>query len=800
MDREFVVSETCWHCGDECKTTDFLKDDHQFCCQGCVTVYELLNNNELCDYYSFNERSGNKIASAAFNEYEIFDNPDVLDQYLKFKDGIRHHVTLKIPGIHCSSCVYLLENLHRLDLGVIKSEISFLKKELYLVYDASKTNLRSICELLGKIGYAPLVNNDKQSVDLYKKTLSKHYIKLSIAGFAFGNVMMFSFPEYVGGGFENSEYKYLFPIINLFLSIPVLLYSATDYYKSAWQSIKQKQLNLDVPITLGIFALFLRSLLDIYMGSSIGFFDSFCGFVFFLLTGKTFQMKFYEHLNFERNYRSYFPLAVNKQTPDGYKISLVDQLKEGDVIRIRNSEIIPCDSELLTESADIDYAFVTGENHPVHIHQREKIYAGGRVIGLTAELLVRKNAEKSYLNQLWSKAAQRESSVKPVTQSADIAGRYFSYAILVLAALTFLVHLDLGWLEALSRMSAVAIVACPCALALSAPFTFGTASGLLARTGFFFKDAFSIERFSKSNILVFDKTGTLTSTRKTTVIPHLIADTDLAEIKSIFLGSMHPMSKIIADSIRTHVEHQVTSFQEHTGLGLEATVKGHHWLLGSQRFLFVHRQIIPPADNSGSGSVYVSCDGHYLGYFDIRFEYRDGLQTMLKQLEFDYPVVMLSGDKDYDRAILETYLSNKSNIVFNLSPSEKADYIEKLNKQGLTVMIGDGLNDSAALQTSSVGIAVVEEQSHFTPSCDAIIAAERIPLFDRYMKFAKSLKWILYTTFSVSILYNSIGLFFAFRGELTPLISAILMPLSSVTVISIAISLTTLSAYRRKII
>lgn len=800
MEVEIQQGTKCFHCGDQCESIDYSSDGHNFCCNGCLTVYELLNQGDLCDYYQFNERSGNKTHKTAFNEYDVFENQEIVDRVLNFKSETSYHVTLKIPGIHCSSCVYLLENLSRLDSGIVKSEISFLKKELFLVYDPNKTELKKICKLLAKLGYAPLINNNEQQSPIYKKILKTHYIKLSIAGFAFGNVMMFSFPEYLGGGFEHSPYKSLFPLINLMLSIPVFFYSAVDYYKSAWNSIRQKQLNLDVPVTVGIFALFLRSNLDIFISNQVGFFDSFCGFVFFLLIGKTFQMKFYDHLNFERNYKSYYPLAVLKKFLNEFRSELVDKLEEGDIIRIRNQEIIPCDSILTSNEAEIDYSFVTGENTPVRIHFGEKVYAGGRVAGLSSDFRVKKNAEKSYLNQLWSKSYEKIGDAKSVTGFADIAGRYFTYGIMLLCALTFLYHLDLGWMEALYRLSSVAIVACPCALALAAPFTLGTGSGILAKAGFYFKDAFSLERFSRSKILVFDKTGTLTSTKESQVFSSLETHEFDNELKSVFQNSLHPLSRLIAGYFENETSVKPDSYHEVKGSGIISEINGRKFIIGSARFLNESGVYVPLDQQKNSGSVFVSINQNYIGRFDIRFAYRKGLDKMFGEINENHEIFLLSGDKDNERSFLLHYIRNENNLRFNMTPEGKAEIVTDLNRNDICVMIGDGLNDAAALQSASVGISVVEEQSQFTPSCDAILAAEKMPEFNRYTKFAKSLQYVIFTTFAVSILYNSIGLFFAVQGKLTPLLSAILMPLSSITVISIAISLTTFIAWRKKIL
>ncbi len=305
-------SVKCVHCGDDCGKYPVVWEGKNFCCHGCKTVYQMLNQNKLNQYYKMVDTPGVKVEHQDFgNKYAFLDNDEIKEKLLDFSEGEISKVTLYIPSIHCASCIWLLENLQTLDKGVKHSLVNFVKKEVSITFNHQEITLRHLVELLASIHYIPQINLN-QLEGKEKPTADRELlIKIGIAGFAFGNIMLLSMPEYLSFGRElDEEYRNFFGWVNIFLSLPVLFYSSNEYLLSAYKNLRHKIINIDLPISLGILALSLQSYYEILSGTGPGYLDSFTGFVFFLLIGKWYQNKTYQSLSFDRDYKSYFPVAA----------------------------------------------------------------------------------------------------------------------------------------------------------------------------------------------------------------------------------------------------------------------------------------------------------------------------------------------------------------------------------------------------------------------------------------------------------------------------------------------------------
>jgi Cu+-exporting ATPase len=285
--------------------------------------------------------------------------------------------------------------------------VSFGKKFLDIEFDPKLVKLSELGNLLSSLGYSPSVNLD--SGEQKKSHVDRSLVyRLAIAGFCFGNVMLFSFPEYLGLDQHDEYLMRMFSWLNLSLAVPVFFYSAKGYFLSALKSFRQKQINIDVPIAAGLLALFVRSGYDIISATGSGYLDSFTGLVFFLLVGRWFQSKTYESLAFDRDFSSYFPLAISRMENDDWKPVIIYELKVGDQIRVRSMEIVPADAVLLDAQAYFDYSFVTGEAKPVKAVQGDMVYAGGKLIGQPVQLIVQKKTSQSHLTSLWNKDSFRK--------------------------------------------------------------------------------------------------------------------------------------------------------------------------------------------------------------------------------------------------------------------------------------------------------------------------------------------------------------------------------------------------------
>ncbi len=773
---------SCYHCGDPCDKEDIFIEDKPFCCQGCKMVYEILNQNDLVSYYTIEDQPGTTQKNQKETNYEFLDDPDVKASLISFSDGSVLKVTFFFPQIHCSSCIWLLEHLYKLNEGVQSAQVNFLKKEGTFMIDEKEFSLRQLVELLSSIGYAPdlkLADQEKERAAVDRSL----YYKLGVAGFAFGNIMLLSFPEYLG--VEDTNFQIWFGYFNVLLALPVLLYCARDYLLSAWWGIRQGRVNMDVPIALGILTLFGRSVFEIFSHTGAGYLDSFAGLVFFLLIGKWFQQATYHTLHFERNYKSYFPISVTVKRDNDWRSIPLNKVEVEDILLIRNQELIPADGILTKGKGQIDYSFVTGESDPVSKNPGDIVYAGGKQVGQSIEITVNKKVEQSYLTQLWNESAFHEQTENKSLRFADQTGKYFTIVILGIAFTTLIYWSIFDPSLAINAFTAVLIIACPCAIALSIPFTYGNVLRILARYQFFIKHINVIEAIQNLNHIVFDKTGTLTSSVDQEV-QFIGADLSAEEktwIKSLANESAHPLSRKIVQSIEDTKVRAVTDFAELPGQGIQGRVGETALKIGAAKY-------VGTASKVNGTTAHLSINGKERGYFQFNNPMRAGLVENFERLAQDYQLSLLSGDNDREKKRFSNLFTAEETMHFEQSPLQKLQYIQKMQNEGQTVMmIGDGLNDAGALKQSDVGVVITENINNFTPASDAILAAEQFPNLSAMLVYVRISKRVIWATYLLAFVYNVVGLSFAIPGTLSPVVAAILMPLSSVTVVIVGVGL-----------
>jgi len=793
-----MESEKCVHCGDDCGKYPVVWEDENFCCHGCKTVYQLLNQNKLHKYYTIVDTPGVRVEKQEFgNKYAFLDNEEIRNNLLDFSEGDISKVSLFIPAIHCSSCIWLLENMHMLDKGVKSSLVNFVKKEVSITYNEKEISLRRLVELLASVHYIPQINLDKAEGKEKPKGDKSLLIKIGIAGFAFGNIMLISMPEYLSFGVELEEqYRDFFGWINVLLSLPVLFYSSSGYLLSAFKNLRHKIVNIDLPISLGILALSLQSYYEIISGTGSGYLDSFAGFIFFLLIGKWYQDKTYKSLSFDRDYKSYFPVAVTKLTEAGEVSTPLKNLKVGDRILIRNQELIPTDGVVSKGRANIDYSFVTGESMPVGKKEGDVVFAGGKQIGSAVEILVKKDVAQSQLTQLWNQNVDKEKAQSKITSLIDRLSKNFTIAVLFIAVTTAIYWYFTDPSIALLAFTSVLIVACPCAIALSMPFSFGSSMRIFGHKGFYLKNTDVVERLTKIDTVVFDKTGTITYNRSKNVklVDGELALEEIVAIKSLARQSAHPLSAAVFDFLDVDRIEDVEDFMEIPSSGIKGQVKGLDVKMGSAEFVLCNKR----EKGAFASEVFVSINGNCKAHFVVDSKYRKGMQDIIDTLKPAYDLHVLSGDNDAEKIRLARIFGSDEHLYFNQSPGDKLEYIQGLKEASRQVlMIGDGLNDAGALNASNVGISIADDIYQFSPACDAILEAGRFADLVKFIRFSKASLNIVKISYLISIIYNIIGLTFAVQGLLSPIIAAILMPLSSVTVVAFVTFTTRITARSR---
>lgn len=716
--------------------------------------------------------------------YSILEDYRIAQHQISWKQGSLIKAHFEIPSMHCASCIWLLDQLHKFDRGIHSSDVDFLRKTVYVEFDATLTSLRKIALLLSSLGYEPLLNAERghgSAAAPQKTAIRRLYMRIGVAGFAAGNIMMFSISHYLAGdGGLLPSLELLFNTLSILLSIPVLVYSASPWFTSAYSALRRRHINLDVPVALGISVLFVRSIADITLGHGEGFLDSFAGLVLFLLIGRLFHQKAFDAVSFDRTFRSFFPLSVRVDVRGEQRIIPIDDVQTGDTILIRNGEIVPCDSVLISPAAYIDYSFVTGESTPIELVGGSVVHAGGKVVGKTATLTATAPASQSHLASLWERYG-KHTERRSFTDLSDKFGARFTAIAITTAVVGFVAWLpDVG--AALNVFTAVLIIACPCALTIAAPVTLGTAMGALGRNKIFIKNTGTLLELSKSDTIVFDKTGTLTEPLNTiTFSGRELSDAEWYSIRGIASHSIHPVAQSIAIGTPSV---EVDSVYEEIGQGIEGRCNDHYVRLGTRQFVV--------SDGETDDSTHISIDGDYVGSLTLQSKLRDGMHEMMDELRrvpARRPLLTLvaTGDSERDKPVLCSLFSNHQ-MSFRLSPEDKVRSVQELQTLGRAVMmVGDGLNDAAAMGCANVSVAVTNDTSTLVPACDVVMPAGLLHRLPAILKFAGSMITVIRANLIFTIAYNVLGIALALAGLLTPVLTAIMMPVSSLVVVGLSV-------------
>lgn len=773
-------STLCYHCGDPCELNIISYDEKHFCCNGCVAVYTILNQNNLGDYYCLTNNPGTKKGNQLHRDYALIDDKSYRSKLIAYEDDHILKVSFYLPQIHCSSCLYLMEHLHAIDKRILHSAVNFTEKKVYLTILQSDHALQSAANLLASLGYAPEFDFEERK----KSSTHPYVIMIGVTGFCFANIMLLSFPEYFGLSVGEELLLKVFRFLNLGLSIPVFLIAAKVFFAKAYGGIKNKYVNIDLPVSLAIVVTFLRSMYEIFTGSGIGYLDSMSGIVFFMLIGRWMQDKTVASLKFDRHLKSYFPISVEVMHDGLPEHIKVNEVKIGDAIRLKPNEIISVDSEVLQGESLVDYSFITGESQPVMVYPGKQLFAGGKIAGNSIIAHATKNFSSSEFTQIWNNEAFKKDKSAD-SKWTDRLGAYFAIITIAIATLTLLYWgFQHDVLRGLNALTAALIVACPCALLLGSSYTLGFISQKFAASGLFLKNAGLIDQLALIDHIVFDKTGTLTHQHHIEVNKVLGEwnTCDRSLCLSLLKMTAHPFAQAVlkSESRMPFIDSKIDSYRDVPGMGIEGWSMDHHIKIGSADFVNQSRC------SKNTSEVLITMDGRIMAHYVLIESIRKGIPDLIRRLR-NYDLTVLSGDHSEAGWMIKELLPTHMTVLLAQKPQDKLDYIHaRQHEDDRVLMVGDGLNDAGALKQSNIGLAVVDHFQSFVPACDMIAKSEHLRFLDRYLDIARKSKKLILVTFIYSILYNVIGLSYALTGNLKPLIAAILMPLSSIGVILIA--------------
>jgi len=780
------------HCGDPLGADALAHEGKDFCCGGCKTVFTLIHEHGLQGFYDVDGAAGVK-QKINETDFVYLDEADTLQQVCEYVDEKSIRVNFVAPAIHCASCLWLLERLPRLYPAVRRSRVDLLSRRITIVFSRQEGKLSEVAAWLERLGYPPELRLDNvvgEKVAEKRKggSSDKLGLKIGVAGFAAGNVMMLAFPEYLGMSMADiATWRPMLSAISIGLALPVLAFSGGSYLRGSSRAIKYRRLNIDLPIALGMIAMFGHSVYEIFSGTGAGYLDSLLGLIFFLLVGRWFQRQTHRRLAFDRDYRSYLPLAARVKTTKGVRPIRLDKLTKGHQVEIADGELVPADAILIHGNAALDKRYITGEDEPQPVGIGGAVHAGSRQRGETILLQLTGKVDSSYLARLWSESSVTEADKLVADQEQatskllDKVGQYFTVVTLAIAVLTFAYWAPTNMSVALQAATAVLIVACPCAASLSLPFVYGRLAAIASQKGLAIRDALVVERFAEVDASAFDKTGTLTR-RDSLSVSNLVVPSTVqgGQLLALAKQSTHPVSQAIVHHFEEQTEVKalaetlvLTQVQERIGEGVSAILQGRHLFLGK-----------PQYSTAKEASVVFMIDEQVCASYRLHSAMRSGTGDLIAFAKTQGAVKLISGDGDQERERWEG-LFGEGNCAFRQNPTDKLRLLEDLRDKGKHVLyVGDGLNDAGALKAAYVGIAVADEGGGFNPACDAILAAESVDGFEKLWRFLAGGRALVYLALGLAIAYNLTGLAFAVTGNLEPVVAAILMPISSLTIIA----------------
>jgi Cu2+-exporting ATPase len=790
-----AVSLACAHCGDRVACPELDEQGLAFCCAGCRSVYQIVEAAGLTSYYSQPDRRAARPAPSTRKYQELDDSTFQRQHCRELPDGQRS-VELLLEGVHCSACVWLVERLGRVVSGVAGSRLDMSRNVVELVWDPQRVTLSAVARGLESLGYpAHALGTPAAAVD--KARDRDILLRLGVAGAAAGNVMLMALALY-SGAFSGMEaaYQALFRWGSLVIATPAVFWAGAVFLRGGLAALRTRTPHMDLPVSIGILAGYAGGAVNTVLGRGEIYFDTLCTLIFLLLIGRYLQQSHHRRSSSQ----SELLLALAPQTAHLVEGDLERDLPAGNVpvkslVRIAARERIPVDGLVDRGAGSVDTSLLTGEPMPAEVRVADRVYAGTTCE--TGELWVRVEAagEATRLGQLMASVEATQKMRAPIVRLADrVAGR-FVIAILAVAALTFALWLHLDPSQAIDHTIALLVVTCPCALGMATPLSISAALGRAAKAGILFKGGQYVEELAKTGTIVFDKTGTLTAGR-----PELVAwlgDTALqAPLRAAEQQCTHPLARAVRRAFEPNAL-RVEQLQELAGGGIAARVEGVALLVGSPALLSSRLGSVPAwatrlvseHAEAGRTPVLVAADGEVravAAFGDaIRAEAAENLSRLRK---LGYRFEILSGDHpSVVRGVAEQLGIPSESALGGQSPESKLAHIAELRRRGPVIMVGDGVNDAGAMAAASVGFAVHGGAETCLRAADVFATRAGIaPIADAAVGARRTLSAIR-RGIAISLGYNLVGIGLAVTGLLSPLLAAVLMPLSSISVVSLAL-------------
>ena len=776
----------------------------EFCCNGCKNVYAYLNSRGLSEFYSKLKKGEQNLAKPSSKHFDKQSASSMFSKLLRRDESSPFICELEvlISGIHCPACIWLNEKaLSNLE-GVLELNISATTSKARVLFDERKTALEDILNLIIAIGYDPKPFN---AVNGAKNSLSReYYARLIVALACSMNIMWVAIALY-SGYFEGLSLgaKKILHFAEFVLASPPVFYTASVFYRSALSSLKLRQINMDVNVSLGILSVYFYSVYAMLSGLPEVYFDSACMLVTFIFAGKFLQTKATQKAAQElENISSLFVEQVmsvknNSRIPNisEFKPCDVSEVKSGDFVLLRSGERAMIDGVVLSGQASVDNSSINGESVPVGISKDDVLLSGALCAEGSVIYKATSSFQGSFLNKLSKLLSNASFARAEIEELANKISSHFGWAILALCVASF-VFWSVANISAWSGANAfgiaisVLVIACPCALSLATPIATLVAMGTATKRSVVFKDAKVLETLAKCDIIAFDKTGTLSKANLKVSSEQRFLPFDDEALLALASASTHPISKAVASyilektcALSSFSGGALENIQNIAGKGITATYKGVKIAGGSAAFIESLGASLADDTGGSSSEYYFMYDNKLVARFLLGDELREGAKASIKELkQMGLKVLMLSGDKQ----IVASKVASELGIDEShgeLNPEQKALLIKELQKSANVVMVGDGINDILALKSANVGIAMGSGASVSVGVSDVVLLRDELGDLVFALRQAKKTFKIIKENLFISLVYNALSIPLAMAGFIIPLFAAISMSFSSLLVV-----------------
>jgi P-type Cu2+ transporter len=780
--------------------------EFQFCCSGCKSAYRLINDNGLDDFYSMVSDDAPRPGSVIDrNEhFEEFDREIFVSNFAKHRAGDIFEITLVLDGIHCAACIWLLEKLPQLVPGVIETKLNWARQTIQVSWDNSVVRLSQIARTSSQLGYYPHPVRSGDNEDYRVRENRRHLIRIGIAGATAGNNMLIALALYLSlwsqmGIGTTTMLRFASCLIGMFS----LLGPGRVFLRGAWNALRTRTAHMDLPIALGLSVGGIAGLINTIRGAGEIYFDSLSVLIFLLLVGRWIQFRQQGRAAdaIELLYRL-TPKKARKLVDGELVDTFVDMVQLGDQLEVRAGEIIPVDGQITWGVTAVDESILTGESRPVKKHVDGELLAGTTNQTSTIRMRTTATGSNTRISKI-VKLVEQASAEKPqIVQWANRIGAYFVSAIVLLALATLAAWLYWQPEMAVDRSVALLIVACPCALAIATPLTISVALGRAASKKMMIKSGDVLQALYQEGMLWLDKTGTLTAGNLEVVQWHGRQDI-AAVIAVVEAKSNHPVAEALlrylqVDPVTLSI-FECTEFTEFFGKGVTARVQSSEIAIGNMALMQDMQIDITALDLQMFNSIlrrelspcWIAVDGTVAAIVAMGDQLRSDSLECVEQLKSSgWEIGILSGDHQSIVDQVALRLGIKSELAIGqLSPEQKVSYVRNSMNQFPTVMmVGDGVNDSAALAAATVGIAVHGGAEASLAAAPVFLGEQGLSPILRLISISRSAGKTLRWNFAIAIGYNMVGASLAFLGLINPLVAAILMPISSLSVVAMSIN------------